>query len=113
MNNEHSQELAKLHPDTQIVAAGRPARTPDAPLNPPIELSSTFHAGGEVGYGRFGNESWFALEEAIALLEGAPTLTFASGMAAINAALSILARGAVVIASKNGYTGAMKVLRTL
>jgi len=106
-------ELGDLHPDSQVVAAGRPARTPDAPLNPPIELSSTFHAGGEVGYGRFGNESWFALEEAISLLEGAPTLTFASGMAAINAALSILPRGSVVIASKNGYTGAMKVLRTL
>jgi len=106
-------ELIGLQPESQNIAAGRPARTPDAPLNPPIELSSTFHAGGEVGYGRFGNESWFALEEAIALLEGAPTLTFASGMAAINAALSILPRGAAVIASKNGYTGVMKVLRSL
>ena len=114
MNEKNGKnELGDLHPDSQVVAAGRPARTPDAPLNPPIELSSTFHAGGEVGYGRFGNESWFALEEAISLLEGAPTLTFASGMAAINAALSILPRGSVVIASKNGYTGAMKALRTL
>ena len=106
-------ELKELHPDSQVIAAGRPPRAPDASLNPPIILSSTFHAGGNIGYGRYGNESWTSLEETIAILEGAPTLTFASGMAAVSAALSILSKDSIVVTSKNGYTGSMKVLSLL
>jgi cystathionine gamma-synthase len=106
-------ELKELHLDSKVIAAGRPPRAPDASLNPPIILSSTFHAGGNIGYGRFGNESWTSLEETIAILEGAPTLTFASGMAAVSAALSILSKDSIVVTSKNGYTGSMKVLSLL
>lgn len=49
-----------LHPETSAITAGRPEAAPDASLNPPIVVSSTYHAGGPIGYGRYGNESWSA-----------------------------------------------------
>jgi cystathionine gamma-synthase len=73
-----------FHPETSAITAGRPEVAPDASLNPPIVFSSTYHAGGPVGYGRYGNESWSALESAISELEGGQTLSFSSGMAAIS-----------------------------
>jgi cystathionine gamma-synthase len=79
-------------------------------LNPPIVFSSTYHAGGPVGYGRYGNESWSALESAISELEGGQTLSFSSGMAAISAVFSILPIGAPVVASNQGYSGTMGLL---
>ena len=102
-----------LHPETSAITAGRPDAAPDAPLNPPIVLSSTYHAGGPVGYGRYGNESWSALEEAISELEGGKTLSFSSGMAAVSAVFSILPIGAQVVASNQGYSGVMGLLNQL
>lgn len=99
-----------LHPETSAITAGRPDPAPDASLNPPIIFSSTYHAGGPVGYGRYGNESWSALESAIAELEGGATLSFSSGMAAISAVFSILPIGAPVVASNQGYSGTMGLL---
>ena len=99
-----------LHPETSAISAGRPEAAPDASLNPPIVLSSTYHAGGPVGYGRYGNESWSALETAISELEGGQTLSFSSGMAAISAVFSILPIGAPVVASNQGYSGTMGLL---
>jgi cystathionine gamma-synthase len=102
-----------LHPQTVAISVGRPLRGPDAPLNPPVALNSTLHAGGEVGYGRYGNETWNALESAIGAFESGPTLIFSSGMAAIGAVFSILPVGAVVTASHQGYSGVMTLLRNL
>jgi cystathionine gamma-synthase len=102
-----------LHPETSAITAGRPDATPDAPLNHPIILSSTYHAGGPVGYGRYGNESWSALEAAIGELEGGKTLSFSSGMAAVSAVFSILPIGAPVVASNQGYSGVMGLLNQL
>jgi cystathionine gamma-synthase len=99
-----------FHPETSAISAGRPDAAPDASLNPPIVISSTFHAGGPVGYGRYGNESWSALEAAISELEGGQTLAFASGMAAISAVFSILPIGAPVVAGNQGYSGTMGLL---
>ena len=99
-----------LHPETSAITAGRPEVAPDASLNPPLVFSSTYHAGGPVGYGRYGNESWTALESAISELEGGQTLSFSSGMAAISAVFSILPIGAPVIASNQGYSGTMGLL---
>ena len=98
------------HPETSAITAGRPEAAPDASINPPIVVSSTFHAGGPVGYGRYGNESWSALETAISELEGGQTLSFSSGMAAISAVFSILPIGAPVVASNQGYSGTMGLL---
>ena len=102
-----------LHPETSAITAGRPDAAPDAPLNSPIVLSSTYHAGGPVGYGRYGNESWSALESAISELEGGKTLSFSSGMAAVSAVFSILPIGAPVVASNQGYSGVMGLLNQL
>jgi len=98
------------HPETIAISAGRPEVGPDAALNPPVVLTSTFHSGGEIGYGRYGNETWHALEDAIGALEGGSTLVFSSGMAAISAVFSILPIGAPVVASNQGYSGVMTLL---
>jgi cystathionine gamma-synthase len=100
------------HPETVAISAGRPEVGPDAALNPPVVLTSTFHSGGEIGYGRYGNETWKALEDAIGALEDGSTLVFSSGMAAISAVFSILPIGAPVVASNQGYSGVMTLLKS-
>ena len=106
-------DLEKLATESKVVAAGRPAKQPDGALNPPIALNSTFHEGGPVGYGRYGNETWSALEEAISVLEGGKTLLFSSGMAAISTVFSLLPEGAVIVAANNGYQGTTTLLKKL
>ena len=97
--------------ETKAITAGRPAHEKGASLNPPIQLTSTFLAGAPIGYGRFGNETWAAVEDAISQLENAKhTLIFSSGMAAISAVMNMLPVGAVVTASNQGYNGTMSVL---
>ena len=98
--------------ETAAITAGRPAKVGGAPLNASISLNSTYTAGGDIGYGRFGNESWQALEDAITALEaGESTLAFSSGMAAISAVFSLLPHGAPVVASNQGYSGTMALLK--
>ena len=105
-------DLSKLNIASQVVAAGRPKKRPDGELNPPIALNSTYHAGGEIGYGRYGNETWSAIETAISLLEnGKQSILFSSGLAAIAAVFEILPEGAVVTSPHDGYQGTMELLR--
>jgi cystathionine gamma-synthase len=84
--------------ETLAVTAGRPERVVDAPLNPPVVFASTYvgahdvQAGG-LGYGRYGNPTWQALEEVLGALEGGRALTFSSGMAAAHAVLELLPPG--------------------
>jgi cystathionine gamma-synthase len=111
MSNEI--DLNRLATESKVVAAGRPAKQPDGALNPPIALNSTFHEGGPIGYGRYGNETWSALEDAISILEGGKTLLFSSGMAAISAVFSLLPEGSVVVAANNGYQGTTTLLKKL
>lgn len=99
------------HIETTAITAGRPDIAPDAALNPPVVLTSTFHSGGPIGYGRYGNQTWSALESAIGELEGGSTLVFSSGMAAISAVFSILPIGAPIVASNQGYSGVMTLLK--
>lgn len=95
-----------LDPATYVVAAGRPPRTQGSPVNVPVTLTSTYVSTGvpvpgEPLYARIDNETWHPFEEALGGLEGAagPALLFASGMAAIAAAMSVVpARGRLVIA---------------
>ena len=61
---------ASWHPETTVIALGRPAPVPDAPLNVPISPASALQAGGASGYARSGHPSWQALEEVL----GAPVL---------------------------------------
>ena len=108
-----SQHGSEQRPETIAITAGRPAVTPDSALNPPISLTSTFTAGGPIGYGRYGNETWTALESAIGALEGGQTLSYSSGMAAVSAVFSTLPVGAKVVASNQGYSGVMTLLGNL
>ena len=99
--------------ETAAVVAGRPAASPDAPLNTPIVPASTFHAGGHWEYAREGGPTTAALEQAIGLLEHGTAVTFSSGMAAANAILDTTAPGAVIVAPSAAYTGVAVRLREL
>ncbi len=98
---------------TLLVGGGRPPRAPGAPVNVPIELNSTYVVGGDLGYGRFGNPAWDAFEEVLGRLEGGRALVFASGMAAVAAALSLVPSGGSVVAPDRGYNGTCSLLRAL
>lgn len=105
--------MRPLSPDTVAVKAGRPAREPDEPLNTPLVMASTYVAGGEVEYGRYGNATWEAFEAAVGALEGGRALSFASGMAAIATVLDLVAPGETVVAARHCYQGTLVQLAGL
>jgi cystathionine gamma-synthase len=82
-------------------------------MNPPIVMASTYHAGGDVGYGRYGNPTWEMLESAVGALEGGVATSFASGMAAVAAVLDLVPVGGVVVASEDAYYNTTTLLRSL
>jgi cystathionine gamma-synthase len=106
-------DATPLSPATVTVKAGRPAQAPDAPLNPPLVMASTYVAGGEMEYGRYGNETWEALESVLGQLEGGRALSFASGMAAVATVLDLVAPGETVVAARHCYQGTLVQLASL
>ena len=109
-HNPDSTSQFRLRPETIAVTAGRPDRVVDAPLNPPVVFASTYIGAHEVstaklGYGRYGNPTWQALEQAIGALEGGRALSFSSGMAAAHAVLELMPPRAVVVIPHNCYLG--------
>jgi cystathionine gamma-synthase len=114
MTNEpqHSDSRGsrRLRPETLAVTAGRPQRIADAPLNQPVVFASTYigthdTSAAKIGYGRYGNPTWQALEQAIGALEGGRALTFASGMAAAHAVLELVEPDSVIVIPYNCYLG--------
>ncbi|QWC85444.1 PLP-dependent transferase [Nocardioidaceae bacterium] len=101
------------HRDTLAVTAGRPAVVADAPLNAPITMASTYVAGGGTEYGRYGNPTWTAFEDALGALEGGRALSFASGQAAIACVLDLVGNGEKVVAPRHAYTGTIGQLGDL
>jgi cystathionine gamma-synthase len=101
--------IPPLAPDSLVVSLGRSESAGD-PVNVPLTLTSTYRAGGELGYARDGNAGWSALEDALGALEGGGAVTFASGMAAAAAVLETLSAGALVVASKVAYHGVRVLL---
>ncbi|MGX1162362.1 cystathionine gamma-synthase [Arthrobacter sp. SLBN-100] len=108
------QQAASLAAETVVVAAGRPPRERDQPVNPPIVLSSTYFgtgplADGERGYGRYSNPTWDPFEEALGQLEGSelPGLLYASGLAAVSSALSLIPAGGVLVMPTHSYSGSL------
>ena len=94
------------------MTAGRPPHEPDEPLNPPITMASTYVAGGDLEYGRYGNPTWSAFEEALGALEGGRALAFASGMAAVERRSSTWsATGSGVVAPRHSYNGTLRAAR--
>ena len=76
-----------MHPESIVVASGRPARSHRAPVNTPIVLSAPFHHGPDDNYylRQGSSDTIRSFEEAVGELEGGRGLAFASGMAAIAA----------------------------
>ncbi|NUP58745.1 MAG: cystathionine gamma-synthase [Pseudarthrobacter sp.] len=110
--SEH--QTASLSAETVVVAAGRPPRERDQPVNPPITLSSTYFGTGPLGdgdrgYGRYSNPTWDPFEEALGELEGSdlPGLLYASGLAAVSSALSLIPAGGVLVMPSHSYSGSL------
>lgn len=102
-----------LAPATRLVALGREPASPGAQVGAPLVLTSTYHADGAVSYGRGGNPTWSALEEALGSLEGGDALVLASGMAAVSAAFSLLPHGGTVVVPDAAYNGVMATVGDL
>ncbi len=85
----------------------------DQPLNEPITMASTFVAGGDREYGRWGNPTWQAFEEVLGELEGGRALAFSSGLAAVSTVLDLVGQGALVVAPANSYNGTILQLGDL
>ncbi|MCM3658788.1 PLP-dependent aspartate aminotransferase family protein [Agromyces mediolanus] len=105
MTQPPATESDDFQRETVAVVAGRPAHTPDEPLNTPLHLASTYVAGGALEYGRYGNPSWTAFEEALGALEGGRAVSFGSGIAAVDAVLELVPHGGLVVAPRHSYTG--------
>ncbi len=102
-------------PATILVHQGRDRDPATGAANIPVYLSSTYHhrdgKPGEYDYARSGNPSRDQVEEAIALLEGGIRgFAYASGMAAIGGALSLLRSGDHLIAPDDLYGGTYRLL---
>ncbi len=102
-----------LHPATLAVTAGRPKDDPDAPLNEPLTMASTYVAGGEREYGRYGNPTWQAFEAALGALEGGRCLAFSSGMAAVSTVLDLVGQDGRVVMPQHAYLGSVAYLGDL
>jgi cystathionine gamma-synthase len=106
-------------PATVAVTAGRPPAAPNAPLNSPLVLASTYVASpgatrpGDLGYGRWTNPTWEAFEAALGALEGGGALLFGSGMAAVAAVLDQVPDGGRVVAPVAAYNGTLTLLGEL
>jgi cystathionine gamma-synthase len=98
---------------TLAVKTGRPPVEPDQPLNEPLVPASTYVAGGELEYGRYGNPTWCAFETALGELEGGRALSFASGMAAISTLFDLVPTGETVVAPRHCYLGGLTQLAAL
>jgi cystathionine gamma-synthase len=112
--------VESLKPETLAVHAARAVDPVTGAVAPPLHLSTTFERAADGSYphgfqyGRSGNPTRDALEQAIAALEGAAAaLCFASGTAASMAAFALLRPGDHVIAPTECYYGTLKQLRLL
>src|SRR3954454_1091122 len=100
-------------PATLAVTSGRPSHESDNPLNEPSTMASTYVAGGDVEYGRYGNPTWAAFEDTLGALEGGRALAFSSGMAAVSTVLDLVGHDALVVAPAHSYTGTLLQLADL
>ncbi len=101
--------------ETQAIHAGQPPDPASGAVMTPIYQTSTFaqvgvgrHRGYE--YARTGNPTRTALEACLAALEaGTHGLAFASGMAATDTVLRLLAPGDHVVAGRDVYGGTYRL----
>jgi len=113
MSNPEADGPAAESVRTTLVTAGRPERVPDAALNQPVVLASSFIAGGAMEYAREGTPSTASVEDLLGRLEHGIATVFSSGMAAANAATDLVPMGGLVVAPSAAYTGVAVRLREL
>ena len=106
MSSEYHDGSA-LRPATSVVTSGRPPHEPDQPLNQPVTMASTYVAGGDLEYGRYGNPTWSAFEEALGGLEGGRALAFSTGLAAVATVLDLVGHEQKVVAPRHAYNGSI------
>ena len=105
--------------ETLAAHAGRVSDAPGEPIATSISLSTTFlqSSPGEHeshAYGRIGNPSRNGLEATLAELEGGcAAAAFASGCAAMDAALRLLSPGDHVVACADIYGGTYRLIEQL
>ncbi|MEK6574374.1 MAG: cystathionine gamma-synthase [Chloroflexota bacterium] len=105
-----------LHIETLAIHAGQQPDPSTGAVMTPIYQTSTYvqdavgeHKGYE--YSRTGNPTRTALEDCLAALEGGKHgLAFASGMAAIDTVLRLVAAGEHVLAGNDVYGGTFRLL---
>ena len=107
MSSEQTPSRPPYRPATIAVTSGRPPHQPDNPLNEPLTMASTYVAGGSVEYGRYGNPTWAAFEQALGDLEGGRALAFSSGLAVVATILDLVGQGAKVVAPRHAYLGSI------
>jgi len=66
-----------------------------------------------VEYGRYGNPTWSAFEEALGDLEGGQALAFSSGLAAVATVLDLVGQGRTVVAPRHAYNGSVMQMADL
>ncbi|MEE8886393.1 MAG: PLP-dependent aspartate aminotransferase family protein [Eubacteriales bacterium] len=103
--------------NTQLIHGGVPIDEYTGAVSVPIYLTSTFKQDGlgkrrrGYEYARTGNPTREALEKLIAELDGGVAgFAFASGLAAIDAALSLFKQGDEILTSENVYGGTFRIL---
>lgn len=112
--------MAQRNMSDSLVQAGRPPKTDGRHVNMPIELGSTIvfdtmaafeaakdarYENGTMYYGRYGNEAVYALEDALAELDGADGVVLtSSGVAAISCCLmALVSTGDHLLVADNIY----------
>ena len=117
MTDEIHSQSVKISPEwsgeTVAVQAGRPLRTPGAPMNAPILLSSTYVHDAALGYGRDGNVGWAAFESALGELDGGYAVTFGSGLAAATAIADLVPTSGTVVLPNAAYYGVKNIFARL
>jgi cystathionine gamma-lyase len=104
---------------TRAAHAGLPAGADGEPFLPGPTFAAPYHLAGpsdasRFNYGRYDNPTWARLEEALGELEGADSLVFASGMAAVSAVvLPGLHTGDVLVAPADAYPGIRTIARDM
>lgn len=101
---------------TRVIRAGLPEASQGDPIRTGPVLTSTYHLRGDLSggptYGRMTNPTWTMLELALGELEGGRAVCFASGMAAVTAALaSTVPPGGTLTLLGNGYHGVKTLAR--
>jgi cystathionine gamma-synthase len=96
----------ELHPESVVIAAGRP-QEPGGPLSTPIVLTAPYrHLPDDNPYARHDvSPTVRAFEDALGALEGGTALAYASGIAAAAAVIDRLPVGSVAVVPQAAYSG--------